>query len=123
MHRRQEFDCSGTLAGSVLNDCPLCCVLAGAAKIVPDEPEPFIILGVLCVIAGKYEEAIDYMKAALENDPTDYTLWNKLGAVQTHSSQVCAPAHARPPPSSSLLRVLTQPFVPWVSSYVPRFTA
>ena len=62
----------------------------GAAKLVPDEPEPFIILGVLCVIKGQYEDAIGHMKAALENDPTDYTLWNKLGAVQTHSSQVRA---------------------------------
>ena len=40
------------------------------------------------MIKGEYEEAIGHMKAALENDPTDYTLWNKLGAVQTHSSQV-----------------------------------
>merc|ERR1711959_250469 len=58
-----------------------------AAKIVPDEPEPFIILGVLCVIKSDYEAAIRHMKSALENDPSDYTLWNKLGAVQTHSSQ------------------------------------
>ena len=27
-----------------------------AAKIVPDEPEPFIILGVLCVIKSDYED-------------------------------------------------------------------
>ena len=29
----------------------------GAAKLVPDEPEPFIILGVLCVIKGEYVTA------------------------------------------------------------------
>ena len=74
-----------------------------AAKIVPDEPEPFIILGVLCVIKSDYEagqsdkfffvenqfskefnvffSAIRHMKSALENDPSDYTLWNKLGAT------------------------------------------
>jgi uncharacterized protein HemY len=79
-----------------LTSCPPCLTPTGAAKIVPDEPEPFIILGVLSVIAGKYEDAIDHMKAALENDPTDYTLWNKLGAVQTHSSQVCSPTQSSP---------------------------
>ena len=85
-----------------LISCPPCLTLTGAAKIVPDEPEPFIILGVLSVIAGKYEDAIDHMKAALENDPTDYTLWNKLGAVQTHSSQVFSPTQSSPVDSPSL---------------------
>jgi Flp pilus assembly protein TadD len=58
-----------------------------AAALVPTEAEPQIVLGVLAVIKGDYEVAIGHMKAALENDPSDYTLWNKLGAVQTHSTQ------------------------------------
>ena len=51
------------------------------------EAEPSTVLGVLCVIKGDYEGAIKYMQQALELEPTDYQLWNKLGAVQTHSSQ------------------------------------
>ena len=69
-----------------------------AAKIVPDEPEPFIILGVLCVIKSDYEAAIRHMKSALENDPSDYTLWNKLGAVQVRldaiSQRLCSSSGA-----------------------------
>ena len=54
----------------------------GAAKIIPDEPEPFVILGVICAIMGEYEDAIVHMQRALQNNPTDYTVWNKLGAVE-----------------------------------------
>jgi tetratricopeptide (TPR) repeat protein len=116
IERRQEHGRSLFLAGTTLTYYLLRLTPTGAAKIVPDEPEPFIILGVLCVIAGKYEEAIDHMKSALENDPTDYTLWNKLGAVQTHSSQVRSPPQSSPLDSHSLSLCLladpeTEPFV------------
>ena len=31
------------------------------------------------------------MKSALENDPSDYTLWNKLGAVQVRLDAISQP--------------------------------
>ena len=47
----------------------------------------------MSAIEGEYEDAIFHMKTALQNDPTDYTLWNKLGVVEAHSTikQVCVP--------------------------------
>jgi tetratricopeptide (TPR) repeat protein len=59
-----------------------------AAEILGgSEAEPSIVLGVLSVIKGDYESAIGHMQAAWAADGQDYQTWNKLGAVQTHSSQ------------------------------------
>ena len=44
-------------------------------------------LGVLAHLSRSYDEAIAAFNTALEIDPQNYSLWNKLGATQANSAR------------------------------------
>ena len=62
-----------------------------AVTAFPDNPDLHAVLGVLHNLSRSYDEAIGAFQAALRLRPTDYSLWNKLGATQANSMS-CAQA-------------------------------
>lgn len=40
-----------------------------------------LALGILSYIQRNYEVAANYFELAIKENPTDHTLWNKLGAA------------------------------------------
>ena len=58
-----------------------------AAKQAPQDPEPRVVLGVLHNLSQEYDDAVDVLLEATKIAPTDFTLWNKLGATLANASQ------------------------------------
>jgi len=56
-----------------------------AASIVSDDPDIFTVLGVLYNLTRQFDLAEESFKKALQFDPTNHSLWNKLGATQANS--------------------------------------
>lgn len=49
-----------------------------------EDPELLTCLSVLHFIDRDYDQAVTYFKSSLKLDPSNYSLWNKLGATLAH---------------------------------------
>eukprot|EP01094_Clydonella_sp_ATCC50884_P010888 TRINITY_DN20707_c0_g1_i1.p1 TRINITY_DN20707_c0_g1~~TRINITY_DN20707_c0_g1_i1.p1 ORF type:complete len:451 (-),score=113.27 TRINITY_DN20707_c0_g1_i1:448-1683(-) len=58
-----------------------------AAEIDPTDVDVFTVLGVLYNLSREYEHAEMAFQQAIKICPTNYSLWNKLGATQANSSR------------------------------------
>eukprot|EP00326_Haptolina_ericina_P008332 CAMPEP_0181221100 /NCGR_PEP_ID=MMETSP1096-20121128/29204_1 /TAXON_ID=156174 ORGANISM="Chrysochromulina ericina, Strain CCMP281" /NCGR_SAMPLE_ID=MMETSP1096 /ASSEMBLY_ACC=CAM_ASM_000453 /LENGTH=524 /DNA_ID=CAMNT_0023313675 /DNA_START=85 /DNA_END=1659 /DNA_ORIENTATION=+ len=56
-----------------------------AAELSPQSADIHAVLGVLYNLSREYPLAIEAFEAALKLRPTDYSLWNKLGATQANA--------------------------------------
>lgn len=56
-----------------------------AAELRPSNADVHAVLGVLHNLSREYHVAVKAFEKALELRPTDYSLWNKLGATQANA--------------------------------------
>lgn len=53
----------------------------------PTDIDVQTVLGVLYNVSKDYQAAAKCFRLVMQNDPTDYTVWNKLGATLANSNQ------------------------------------
>mmetsp|Transcript_19296 Transcript_19296/g.28739 ORF Transcript_19296/g.28739 Transcript_19296/m.28739 type:complete len:451 (-) Transcript_19296:23-1375(-) len=58
-----------------------------AAKIDSNDPDVYTVLGVLFNLSRDYQHAEEAFSKAVQLDPKNYSLWNKLGATQANSTK------------------------------------
>jgi len=56
-----------------------------ASEIQNSDPDVFVVLGVLYNLSRDFDKAEKAFDRALELDPSDFSVWNKLGATQANS--------------------------------------
>lgn len=59
-----------------------------ALTVDSEDPDLYTVLGVIFNLSRDYESAESAFQEALKRDPTNYSLWNKLGATQANSARV-----------------------------------
>lgn len=57
-----------------------------ALQVNPNDPDLLTSIGVLKFIDKDYRAAEPFFEKALKEDPTNYSLWNKLGAAKANYS-------------------------------------
>jgi tetratricopeptide (TPR) repeat protein len=77
----QDAYSDGTLMDEVMQ------LILSVAALAPGDKDVLTILGVLYNVSSDYEEAIDCFRKALETQPDDYSLHNKLAATCANSSR------------------------------------
>ena len=58
-----------------------------AATAAPRDADVHAVLGVLAHLCRDYDAAVDAFNQALNINPQDYSMWNKLGATQANSAR------------------------------------
>lgn len=59
-----------------------------AATVTPHDPDVHQVLGVLWNLTREFDKAEEAFKTAVQLDPENHSLWNKLGATQANSPRV-----------------------------------
>jgi len=57
-------------------------------KIKADDPNLYVSLGVLCFVQKAFKKAISYFEHAVQLNPLDHVLWNRLGAAHANSGDM-----------------------------------
>jgi peroxin-5 len=82
-----EFSGPGSNPQSANSPANTLILFKRAAERDPQNADVRVVLGVLAHLCRSYDEAIEAFHAALDANPSDYSLWNKLGATRANSAR------------------------------------